>query len=127
GAGISRPTTIRLLGRPYAKADARLADNRPDSIMILRTDPDHRRLAYLSIPRDLRVAIPGHGEQKINAAMQIGGPELVIRTIRGLTGNALPINHVMIVDFAQFKDLIDNIGGIDINVPAPILSNKFDC
>jgi polyisoprenyl-teichoic acid--peptidoglycan teichoic acid transferase len=127
GAVISNPTTILMLGRDFANTDARVADNHSDSIMILHTDPDHHRLAYLSIPRDLRVAIPGHGEQKINAAMQIGGPELVVRTIRGLTGNALPINHVMIVDFAQFKDLIDNIGGIDINVPAPILSNKFDC
>jgi polyisoprenyl-teichoic acid--peptidoglycan teichoic acid transferase len=127
GAVISNPTTILMLGRDFANTDARVADNHSDSIMILRTDPGHHRLAYLSIPRDLRVAIPGYGEQKINAAMQIGGPKLVVRTIRGLTGNALPINHVMIVDFAQFKDLIDNIGGITINVPAPILSNKFDC
>jgi LCP family protein required for cell wall assembly len=127
GAVISNPTTILLLGRDFANTDQRVTDNHSDSIMILRTDPDHHRLAYLSIPRDLRVAIPGHGEQKINAAMQIGGPELVVRTIEGLTGNALRINHVMIVDFAQFKDLIDNIGGIDINVPEPILSNKFDC
>jgi LCP family protein required for cell wall assembly len=127
GAVISHPTTILMLGRDFANTDARVADNHSDSIMILRTDPSHHRLAYLSIPRDLRVAIPGYGEQKINAAMQIGGPKLVVRTIRGLTGSALPINHVMIVDFAQFKDLIDNIGGIDINVPAPILSNKFDC
>jgi LCP family protein required for cell wall assembly len=95
--------------------------------MVLRTDPSRHRLAYLSIPRDLRVGIPGYGEQKINAAMQIGGPKLVVRTIQGLTGNALRINHVMIVDFANFKNLIDNIGGIDITVPAPILSNKFDC
>jgi hypothetical protein len=101
GAVISNPTTILMLGRDFANTDARVADNHSDSIMILRTDPDHHRLAYLSIPRDLRVAIPGHGEQKINAAMQIGGPELVVRTLRGLTGNALPINHVMIVDFAQ--------------------------
>jgi polyisoprenyl-teichoic acid--peptidoglycan teichoic acid transferase len=127
GAMISNPTAILMLGRDFANTDARVADNHSDSIMILRTDPDHHRLAYLSIPRDLRVAIPGHGEQKINAAMQIGGPELVVRTIQGLTGNALRINHVMIVDFADFKDLIDNIGGIDITVPAPILSNKFDC
>src|SRR5436190_3825993 len=127
GAMISNPTAILMLGRDFANTDARVADNHSDSIMILRTDPDHHRLAYLSIPRDLRVAIPGHGEQKINAAMQIGGPELVVRTIQGLTGNALRVNHVMIVDFANFKDLIDNIGGIDITVPAPILSNKFDC
>ena len=127
GAVLSKPTTILLLGRDFANTDQRVTLNHSDSIMILRTDPSRHRLAYLSIPRDLRVAIPGNGEQKINAAMQIGGPALVVRTIEALTGNALRINHVMIVDFANFKDLIDNVGGIDITVPAPILSNKFDC
>src|SRR4029078_2232908 len=127
GAVISNPSTILLLGRDFANTDQRVADNHSDSIMILRTDHDHHRLAYLSIPRDLRVAIPGHGEQKINAAMQIGGPELVVRTIQGLTRNALRINHENRVAFANFKDLIDNVGVVDITVPAPILSNKFDC
>jgi len=127
GALLSNPTTILMLGRDFANNDQRVTLNHSDSIMVLRTDPDRHRLAYLSIPRDLRVGIPGYGEQKINAAMQIGGPKLVVQTIRNLTGPSLPINHVMIVDFAQFKDLIDNIGGIDITVPAPILSNKFDC
>ncbi|HMI29775.1 MAG TPA: LCP family protein [Gaiellaceae bacterium] len=127
GAVLSNPTTILLLGRDFANTDQRVTLNHSDSIMVLRTDPSRHRLAYLSIPRDLRVAIPGYGEQKINTAMQIGGPALVVRTIEGLTGNALRINHVMIVDFANFKDLIDNVGGIDITVPAPILSNKFDC
>ena len=127
GALISNPTSILLLGRDFANTDQRVTLNHSDSIMILHTDPGQHRLAYLSIPRDLRVPIPGYGEQKINAAMQIGGPALVVRTIEALTGSSLPINHVMIVDFTQFKDLIDNIGGIDITVPAPILSNKFDC
>lgn len=127
GAVISNPTTILMLGRDFANNDQRVTLNHSDSIMVLRTDPSRHRLAYLSIPRDLRVGIPGYGEQKINAAMQIGGPKLVVQTIQNLTGNTLRINHVMIVDFASFKDLIDNIGGIDITVPAPILSNKFDC
>jgi LCP family protein required for cell wall assembly len=127
GMPLSRATTILLLGRDYANTDQRVGLNHSDSIMILRTDPSRHRLAYLSIPRDLRVPIPDHGEQKINAAMQIGGPALVIRTIEALTGSALEINHVMVVDFSNFQDLIDNIGGIDINVPAPILSNRFDC
>ncbi|MFL6038349.1 MAG: LCP family protein [Gaiellaceae bacterium] len=127
GALLTHPTSIVLLGRDFANTDERVTLNHSDSIMVLHTDPGHHRLAYLSIPRDLRVAIPGHGEQKINAAMQIGGPALVVQTIEGLTGDALRLNHVMIVDFTQFKDLIDNIGGVDITVPAPILSNKFDC
>jgi polyisoprenyl-teichoic acid--peptidoglycan teichoic acid transferase len=94
-------------------------------MMVLRTDPDHHRLYYLSILRDLRVEIPGYGTQKINAAFQFGGPALAIRTVRSVTG--LPINHVVMVDFADFQRLIDDLGGITVNVPAPILSNKFDC
>jgi LCP family protein required for cell wall assembly len=71
------------------------------------------------------VPIPGYGEDRINSAFPRGGAALAIRTIENLTG--LEVNHVMIVDFSSFKSLIDNIGGVDINVPAPILSNKFDC
>jgi LCP family protein required for cell wall assembly len=94
-------------------------------MIVLRTDPEHHRLYYLSILRDLRVEIPGYGTQKINAAFQIGGPALAIRTVRAVTG--LPINHVVTVDFADFQALIDELGGITVDVPAPILSNKFDC
>src|SRR5207248_6897360 len=105
--------------------DQRVNDFHSDSIMLLRTDPGKHRLAYLSIPRDLRVPVPGYGDEKINAATQIGGPALAIRTIRRFTG--LPVNHVMIIDFHDFRKLIDSIGGIDVNVPERILSNRFDC
>jgi LCP family protein required for cell wall assembly len=90
----------------------------------VRVDTDKHRIAYLSIPRDLVVEIPGYGTSKINAAMQVGGPRLAVRTVARLTG--LPVNHVAIVDFGQFEKLIDKIGGIDVVVPRPIIS-KFDC
>jgi LCP family protein required for cell wall assembly len=125
GLLLSNPTTMLLLGRDHENTDRRASLNHSDSIMVLRTDPSRHRLVYLSIPRDLRVPIPGHGEDRINSAFQLGGAGLTVRTIESLTG--LEINHVMIVDFRSFKSLIDNIGGVDINVPAPILSNKFDC
>jgi polyisoprenyl-teichoic acid--peptidoglycan teichoic acid transferase len=96
-----------------------------DSIMLLRTDPSHHRLYYLSIPRDIQVPIPGHGTQKINAAYQIGGAALALKTIHQFTG--LDLNHVMVVNFGAFKDLIDALGGITVNVPKPIRSNRFDC
>ncbi len=125
GMLLSNSTSILLLGRDHENTDRRVGLNNSDSIMILRTDPDRHRLVYLSIPRDLRVPIPGYGEDRINSALPRGGTSLAVRTIEGFTG--LDINHVMIVDFRSFKSLIDNIGGIDINVPEPILSNKFDC
>ena len=93
--------------------------------MIVRTDPSHHRLAYLSIPRDLLVSIPTVGTAKINAAYQYGGPALAIKTIEAFTG--IPIDHVVIVDFDSFKELIDAEGGITIDVPENILSNRFDC
>ena len=125
GALVSNGSLILLLGtdgdRTAARADAR----RSDSILLVRTDPKRHRLAYLSIPRDLRVDIPGHGPNKINAAFQLGGPSLAMKTVTALTG--LQPNHVVMVDFADFRTVIDALGGVDIDVKKPILSNRFDC
>ena len=96
-------------------------------MMLMRTDPGHDRIYYLSIPRDLYVPIPGHGSNRINAAYQFGGPALTIKTIEALTGPGVKINHIAIVDFNEFKKVVDEIGGITVNVPKPILSNSFDC
>jgi LCP family protein required for cell wall assembly len=113
------------MGTDHADRSDRSDANRSDSIMLVRTDPDKHRISYLSIPRDLRVDIPGHGTGKINSAFALGGPALAMRTISGVTG--IPINHVVLVDFNSFKDLIDELGGVTVNVPAPIVSNRFDC
>ena len=127
GLLLSNASNILLLGTDHSDngQPGRGSDQHSDSMMLLRTDPTRHRLIFLSIPRDLRASIPGHGESKINAAMQIGGPPLAVATVSSFTG--LPINHVVIVDFGAFKSLIDGVGGIDINVPEEILSNRFDC
>jgi len=117
-------TDILLLGTDHAQLSGRESANRSDSITLVRVDTSRHRISYLSIPRDLVVEIPGHGDSKINAAMQIGGPALAVQTVKGLTD--LPVNHVVIVDFSQFEKLIDKLGGIDIDVAKPIVS-KFDC
>jgi LCP family protein required for cell wall assembly len=130
GLLFSNSTTILLLGTDHATgkgSQGRGADQHSDSITLLHTDPGHHRLYYLSIPRDLRVNVPGYGYQKINAAMQFGGTRLAVRTLDVLLGKSLPINHVVIVDFNQFEKLIDAVGGITVNVPRNILSNRFDC
>jgi LCP family protein required for cell wall assembly len=125
GLLLSNPTTILLLGTDTGPTKGRAGLRHSDSIMLVRTDPSHHRLAYLSIPRDLYVPVHGVGQAKINAAYQAGGAPLAIRTIREYTG--LKINHIVIVDFSRFEELIDAEGGIDIDVPKPILSNRFDC
>jgi polyisoprenyl-teichoic acid--peptidoglycan teichoic acid transferase len=130
GLLLSNPTTILLLGTDHATgkgSTGRAEDEHSDSITLLHTDPGRHRLVYLSIPRDLQTDIPGVGEQKINAAMQFGGPKLAVQSLDALLGRSLPINHVVIVDFNQFEKLIDAVGGITVNVPENILSNRFDC
>ncbi len=119
----SSPTDILLLGTDHANQPGHETQH-SDSIMLIRTDPSLHRVVYLSIPRDLRATIPGVGDTRINAAMQSGGPPLAIKTIRSYTG--LPVNHVIIVDFSQFKDVIDALGGVTVDVPERIVS-KFDC
>ncbi|MEI8105254.1 MAG: LCP family protein [Actinomycetes bacterium] len=125
GLLLAHGTTILLLGTDSSQAAGRTGDRHADSVMIIRTDPSHHRLAYLSIPRDLYVPIPGVGSTKINAAYQVGGAALAIRTVENFTG--IPIRHVVIVDFGQFQKLIDAEGGITVDVPSPILTNRFDC
>ena len=126
---LSTGTNILLLGTDHSTNGqaGRSADQHSDSMMLLHTDPGRHRLVYLSVPRDLRASIPGYGDQKINAAMQIGGPKLAIQTADALFGPELQVNHVVVVDMAAFVQLIDAVGGIEVNVPQNILSNRFDC
>jgi LCP family protein required for cell wall assembly len=121
----SKPTTILIMGTDGSATGGRQAANRSDSIMLLHTEPGKHRFLFLSIPRDLQVEIPGVGTGKINAAFQSGGPGLALRTVKALTG--LTVNHVVFVDFDRFTELIDAIGGIEVDVPVAIQSNRFDC
>jgi LCP family protein required for cell wall assembly len=128
GLILDSPTNILLLGTDHAENGqaGRSTDEHSDSMMLLRTDPSRHRITYLSIPRDLGVTIGGI-YQKINAAMQIGGPKLAIQTVDNLLGSQLQVNHIVLVDFGSFQKLVDAVGGIDVNVPENILSNRFDC
>ncbi len=103
------PQTILVLG-----SDRRFGDKkagipaRSDTIIVVRLDPDKEATAILSIPRDLRVDIPGHGRDKINAAYAEGGPRLAVRTVKQLLG--LPISHVVNVNFGGFRRAVDRLG-----------------
>jgi LCP family protein required for cell wall assembly len=122
---LSNVSNILVLGTDHAATAERQGIQHSDSMMVVHTDPSRHRIVYLSIPRDLRINVPGHGYDRVNVAFQIGGAALAIKTVTDYTG--LPINHVIVVDFAQFRQLIDALGGVDINVPRPIFSNAFDC
>jgi LCP family protein required for cell wall assembly len=81
---------------------------RSDTIMLIRTGAGHA--ARLSIPRDTVTEIPGHGLQKINAAHAYGGPAESISVIEHWLG--IPINHLVEVNFENFPQLIDSMGGV---------------
>jgi LCP family protein required for cell wall assembly len=114
------PVTILIMGRD--SRDTESERGRADTIMLLYLDPGAAAGSLLSIPRDTLVDIPGHGEDKINAAYAYGGEELMIRTIQDFIG--AEINHYVTLDFQGFVDLIDAMGGVDITIDRPLVDPK---
>jgi anionic cell wall polymer biosynthesis LytR-Cps2A-Psr (LCP) family protein len=95
-------------------------EQRADTIMLVHTDPRLQKAIVLSFPRDLWVAIPGHGHDRINAAFQGGlrggGAQLVAQTVSNLTG--LEVNHYVYVDLEGFRRTVETLGGVHMCVPA---------
>ncbi|OFW57456.1 MAG: hypothetical protein A2133_06725 [Actinobacteria bacterium RBG_16_64_13] len=87
---------------------------RSDTIILVHVDPDNDYLSVLSLPRDLRVEVPGYGANKINAAFAYGGAALTIRTVEQATG--VDINHYVEVSFDAFRDITDSLGGVYVDV-----------
>lgn len=100
-------------------------ENLSDIMMILSLDGPAHRLAQISIPRDLRVAIPGFGYNKINAANAFGGVDLAKRTVSDTFG--LPINYYVKTDFSGLKDLVDAVGGVDVMVKQRLVDPEYPC
>ena len=94
--------------------------NRADTIMLVHADPHLQKAIVLSFPRDLWVAIPGRGYDRINTAfeggLRHGGPQLVAQTVANLTG--LQIDHYLYVDLEGFRRTVNTLGGVDMCIPA---------
>jgi LCP family protein required for cell wall assembly len=90
---------------------------RSDTIMILRLDPGAERASLLSLPRDLWVPLASGGNQRINSAIQSGGPTELIDTIESYLG--IPINHYIEIDFAGFQELVDVVDGVKVYFANP--------
>jgi len=103
-------TDQRPKGSKEPGADTSDAGSRSDTMMLWRIGGGVSR--RLSIPRDTVASIPGHGTTKINAAYAYGGPALAIKTVEQFTG--VKINHIIIVNLANFPKFIDAIGGVDV-------------
>jgi LCP family protein required for cell wall assembly len=87
---------------------------RSDTTILLRLDPDNDAIALMSIPRDLKVEIPGVGTDKFSSAFAYGGPKLTLQVVKELTG--LPINHVVNVDYLGFVRAVYAIGCVYVDI-----------
>ncbi len=102
---------------------------RADTIIVVTIDPLTKDVGMLSIPRDLLVTIPGYGQEKINAAYPLGmsssltGPGLLRATIEYNFG--IPIHYYAEVDFEGFVRIVDTLGGVVVDVPAPIKDDEY--
>jgi len=98
---------------------------RTDTMILVSLDPNTKQVGMLSIPRDLFVDIPGYSPNRINSAFGVGelegpggGPLLAMQTVQYNLG--IRVNDYILIDFSAFIDLIDLIGGVDVNVPQAI-------
>jgi LCP family protein required for cell wall assembly len=115
GVSAGGPQTILVLGSDRRFADIKAKNPvRSDTMMLVRLDPSKGATAVMNIPRDLKVEIPGHGEDKINAAYAIGGPSLSVKTVRSLLH--IPINHVVNVNFGGFRHAVDRLKCVYVDV-----------
>lgn len=91
---------------------------RTDSMILTRVDPKNTKITMVSIYRDTMVELPGYGKQKINAAYAFGGPSLAVKTVSELAG--VPIHHYAEIDFNGFEDVVNALGGVEVDVPMAI-------
>ena len=110
---------ILLLGSDKRSEEDAAAEGvtgqRSDVMMLVHIADDGESVYITSFPRDLYVDIPGHGKDRINAALAFGGPSLAVTTVEDYTG--VPIDHVALIDFEGIEGLVDTLGGVDVQVP----------
>jgi LCP family protein required for cell wall assembly len=119
-ADLAAPINILLLGTDTRPG---IASSRTDALVVVHLDPQAQYASMLALPRDLWVHIPGHGQARVNAAYPIGelqigegyGPVLAKETVGDLLG--ITIDRFVLIDLTGFKALIDQIGGITVDVP----------
>ncbi|MBM7867294.1 LytR family transcriptional regulator [Heliobacterium gestii] len=97
-------------------------DGRTDTIIVASVDRQDKKLYLLSIPRDTRVKIDGHGMDKINAAHMYGGVPLTRKTVEELLG--IPIDYYIKTDFNGFREIVDTLGGVEIDIEKNMYHNE---
>lgn len=108
------PISILLMGIEDYSTGGK--NGRTDSLILLTLDPDEKSVSMLSIPRDSRVTVPGReNPTKINHAHAYGGTDLTIQTVENYL--KVPVDYYMKVNFFGFKKVVDELGGITVDVP----------
>lgn len=110
---------VLLVGED-AGAEGRDASGRSDTLMWVHVPGDRSEVQVMSIMRDMWVPIPGHGDDKVNAAYQFGGIPLTVATVENMF--QARVDHVVAVDLAGFKGLVDALGGVTVDNPAAFTS-----
>lgn len=91
---------------------------RTDTIILARVDAPNKQATLVSMQRDTQVNLPGHGVQKLNAAYTFGGPPLAVSTVADIAG--VGIAHYALIDMNGMQDVVNALGGIEVNVPMEI-------
>jgi len=112
-ARLEKTTNVLLIGTDAPTTGAG-QDVRTDVLMLAACDLGRNRVTILSIPRDTLVEIPGHGQERINMANLYGGLPLTIQIVERLTG--LRVDRYLAVDFRAFEELVDLMGGVEVEV-----------
>ncbi|MEE0476637.1 MAG: LCP family protein, partial [Adlercreutzia sp.] len=104
----------------YREQSAQYAGDtfRSDSMILTRVDPQNKKVTMVSMHRDTEIEIEGYGLQKLNASYAIGGPALAIKTVSQMAG--VPISHYAEINFDGFEDVVDALGGVEVDVPMEI-------
>jgi polyisoprenyl-teichoic acid--peptidoglycan teichoic acid transferase len=116
----SKPIVILAVGSGARPGDD-VSHSLSDSLHLIFLNPDQHAIAMVGIPRDSWVDIPGHGTDKINSALVQGGPDLMVQTVEAHFG--VHIDYWAITTFWGFKSMIDDIGGLTVNVPFRMLDS----
>ena len=111
---------ILLVGED-AGAEGREGAGRSDTLMWVHVPGDRSRVDVMSIMRDMWVPVPGQGDHKVNAAYQFGGIPLTVATAENMF--QARVDHVVAVDLAGFKGLVDALGGVSVENPAAFTSS----
>lgn len=96
---------------------------RSDTMILTGFNPNRREVALMSIPRDLWVAVPTIGENRVNTAHFFGGPELAKQTVAENFG--VPLHYYLKLNFDGFTSIIDAMGGITVDVPERLLDEQY--